>query len=269
MRFVSFETAVLCKVLLQRQVSLRPSPLTNHASRQFSRSQSSRWLGTYTLVYIPGVKLLVLQQVESFGPCGVLLSDTASTAVNRIKLLDLGILLENRRDLVSGLLCRRLQQDQSPLEGRGGHQVDDPVLACGSGLCLRRGDHLGRRAGDWTRCASATRPRRDQAHVTGALVVEPGETTKSLSGWLRVRSTGRFAIFVLTASLALPLGLYLRVHHVGRTQIPGLVGLVLCLLALCQGVLALGEAGLTRLHERTSRHAHAGRIVERILGAIG
>lgn len=205
----------------------------------------------------------------------MLLSDTASTAVNRIKLLDLGILLENRRDLVSGLLRRRLQQDQSPLEGRGGHQViGDLVPARGSGLRLGRDDRLGRRAGDRARCAPTARPRRDQAHVTGhaagaLVIVEPGETTESLSGRLRVRSTGRFAVFVLTASLAFPLGLYLRVHHVGRTQAPGLVGLVLRLLALRQGVLALGEAGLARLHERPSRYAHAGRIVERVLGAIG
>lgn len=64
-----------------------------------------------TLIQVPRVKLLVLQQIESLGPGGVLLADAASTAVNRIKLLDLGILLENRRHLVRGRLRRRLQQD--------------------------------------------------------------------------------------------------------------------------------------------------------------
>jgi len=74
---------------------------------------------------------------------------------------------------------------------------------------------------------------------------------------------------MLAARLALPLRLYLSVHHVGRTQAAGLVGLVLCLLALRQNVLALAEVGLARLHEWSSRHVHAGRVVQRIFGPIG
>lgn len=227
-------------------------------------------MGAYTLVHVRGVELLVLQQIDAFGPRGVLLSDAASTAVNRVKLLDLGILLENRRDLVSGLLRRRLQQDQSPLEGRGGHRVAaDLVPARGRGLRPRGRDRLGRRAGDRARRAAAARPRRDQAHVAGALVVDPGEAAESLRGRLRARPAGRLAVLVLAARLALPLRLYLRVHHVGRAQAAGLVGLVLRLLALRQGVLTLGEAGLARLHERPPGYVYAGRIVERVLGAVG
>lgn len=74
---------------------------------------------------------------------------------------------------------------------------------------------------------------------------------------------------MLATRLALPLRLYLSVHHVGRAEIAGFVRLVLCLLALRQRVLALAEVGLARLHERSSRHVHAGRVVQRVLGPIG
>lgn len=138
-------------------------------------------------------------------------------------------------------------------------------------LRLGRRDRLDRRGGDRARCTSAARPRRDETHVpdqAGALV-DSGESAQSLSGRLRARPVGRLAVLVLSPGLALPLGLDLRVHHVRRARAAGLVGLVLRLLALRQSVLALGEIGLARLHERSSRYAHAGRIVKRVLGSIG
>lgn len=139
-------------------------------------------------------------------------------------------------------------------------------------LRLRRRDRLDRRAGDRAGRAAAARPRRDQTHVPpdrAGPFVDRGEAAQGLRGRLRVRSIRRLAVLVLAPGLALPLGLDLCVHHVGRAHAAGLVGLVLRLLALRQGVLALGERGLARLHERSSGQAHAGRIVERVLGPIG
>lgn len=204
-----------------------------------------------------------------------MLTGAPSSTVNWIKLLDLRILLKYLRDLVSGRLCRWLQQDQPPLKGRGGHRVDnllcDNLFAYRCDLRLRRRNGLGHGASNGAGCASTTWPRRDQTHVTGHIAgpsVDAGETPKGLNGGLRVRPIGRLAVFVLSAGLALPLRLNLNVHHVGRAQTARLVGFVLRLLALRQGVLALRD-GLARLDERSSGYTHAGRIVKGVLGPVG
>lgn len=204
----------------------------------------------------------------------MLLTSATNSAVNRIKLLDLGILLEYRRDFVGGRLRRRFQQDQPRLERGSGNRIDDPISARHRRLRRLRGrNYLHRRGtGDRTGCAPTARPRRDQTHIRGHVrpfVRGPRETPQSLYGGLRVRSTGRLAVFVLATRLPLPLRWYRSVHHVGRTQAAGLVGLVLRLFALRHGVLTLRVDGLARLHERSSKYVRASWIVKRVLGAVG
>lgn len=158
-------------------ITYRPIEARFRSSRieQSTRLAVRRHLDTLVqLRWVPRIKLFVLQQV-SLRPDGKLLTGTARATVNWIELLDLWILLEHCRDLVGSGLRRWFQQDQSPLKGRRGHQIDDPVPAHNCRLHLRR-RLSGSRGGDRTGCTPAARPRRHQTHVTvvGASV-DPGE----------------------------------------------------------------------------------------------
>ena len=205
-------------------------------------------------------------------------SNPSVDGIERIELLDFRILLEDGRHVVDGRFRRWLQEDQASLKGRGGSRCVDDSLSVGDFGDRDGGDWWtglgdGHRGGDRARGAPSSGPRRDQANFTGDVRRPPGhgQPPQRLHGGSRRGFIGRFAVFVLTARLALPLRLYLSVHHVRRAQAAGFLRLVLTLLHLRAGeeVLRLREHGLPRLHERPSRHVHPGWVVQRVLRAIG
>lgn len=230
-----------------------------------------------TLIQVLRIELFILQQFQPLGPGRVLLAGSSNPGIDRIQwieLLNLGILLENGWHVVDGRFRWWLQEDQTPLKGRGSRHVHDSLPAghfCGWNSGGRTG--LVRDSGrDRAWCAPPSWPGRDQAYLPRDIrPPRHGQPPQRLHGRLRGRFIGRFAIFVLAARLALPLRLYLGVHHVRRAETTRLLRLVLALLDLRarERVLSLGEHCLARFDEWPSRYVHPGGIVQRVFRAIG